>query len=146
MEDAGDISLEDLIQNEEVVVTVSRGGYMKRTSLDTYRRQTRGGKGRIGMVTRSEDVVEHLMVAMTHSYMLIFTNKGRLYWLKIYNIPDAGSAGKGKNINGLIASGRKYGALGVLAALYLPIWQALSLPFLWHTCFSEKADETYLSV
>ena len=102
VEDAGDISLEDLIQNEEVVVTVTRGGYLKRTALDTYRRQTRGGKGRIGMATRSEDVVEHVMVAMTHSYLLIFTNKGRLYWLKIYNIPDAAAAGKGRNINGLI--------------------------------------------
>ena len=102
VDDAGDIALEDLIQNEEVVVTVTRGGYLKRTALDTYRRQVRGGKGRIGMVTRSEDVVEHVMVAMTHSYLLIFTNKGRLYWLKIYNIPDAAAAGKGRNINGLI--------------------------------------------
>lgn len=102
VDDAGDISLEDLIQNEEVVVTVTRGGYLKRTALDTYRRQTRGGKGRIGMATRTEDVVEHVMVAMTHSYLLIFTNKGRLYWLKIYNIPDAAAAGKGRNINGLI--------------------------------------------
>ncbi len=85
-----------------MVVTVTRGGYLKRTALDTYRRQVRGGKGRIGMVTRSEDVVEHVMVAMTHSYLLIFTNKGRLYWLKIYNIPDAAAAGKGRNINGLI--------------------------------------------
>ena len=103
VEDEGEISLEDLIQQEDVVVTVSRGGYLKRTSLDTYRRQTRGGKGRIGMATRSEDVVEHLMVANTHSYLLIFTSKGRLYWLKVYNIPDAAAAAKGKNINGLIA-------------------------------------------
>jgi DNA gyrase subunit A len=102
VEDAGEISLEDLIQNEEVVVTVSRGGYLKRTALDTYRRQTRGGKGRIGMATRSEDVVEHLMVALTHSYLLIFTSMGRLYWLKVYNIPDAAAAAKGKNISGLI--------------------------------------------
>lgn len=103
VEDEGEISLEDLIQQEDVVVTVSRGGYLKRTALDTYRRQTRGGKGRIGMTTRSEDVVEHLMVVNTHSYLLIFTSKGRLYWLKVYTIPDAGSASKGKNINGLIA-------------------------------------------
>jgi DNA gyrase subunit A len=102
VDDEGEISLEDLIQNQDVVVTVTRGGYLKRTALDTYRRQARGGKGRIGMTTRSEDVVEHLLVAMTHSYLLIFTNMGRLYWLKIYNIPDAGSASKGKNINGLI--------------------------------------------
>jgi len=85
-----------------VAVTVTRGGYLKRTAVDTYRRQTRGGKGRIGMGTRTEDVVEHLLIASTHSYLLIFTSKGRLYWLKIYNIPDAGTAGKGKNISGLI--------------------------------------------
>jgi DNA gyrase subunit A len=102
VEDEGEISLEDLIQQEDVVVTVTRGGYLKRTALDTYRRQSRGGKGRIGMTTRSEDVVEHLLVVNTHAYLLIFTSKGRLYWLKVYNIPDAGSASKGKNINGLI--------------------------------------------
>jgi DNA gyrase subunit A len=103
VEDEGEINLEDLIKMEDVVVTVTRGGYLKRTSLDTYRRQTRGGKGRIGMTTRSEDVVEHLISASTHSYLLIFTNKGRLYWLKVYNIPDAGSASKGKNISQLIS-------------------------------------------
>jgi len=102
VDDEGEINLEDLIKVEDVVVTVTRGGYLKRTSLDTYRRQSRGGKGRIGMATRSEDVVEHLMVANTHSYLLIFTSMGRLYWLKVYNLPDAQAAGKGKNINGLI--------------------------------------------
>jgi DNA gyrase subunit A len=103
VDDAGEIDIEDLIKLEDVVVTVTRGGYLKRTALDTYRRQSRGGKGRIGMTTRSEDVVEHLISASTHSYLLIFTNKGRLYWLKIYNIPDAGSASKGKNISQLIS-------------------------------------------
>src|SRR5947209_7944914 len=103
IEDSGEIRLEDLVQMEDVAVTVSRGGYLKRTSVDTYRRQSRGGKGRIGMGTRSEDVVEHLVVASTHSYLLIFTNKGRVYWLKIYEIPDAGTTGKGKHISGLIS-------------------------------------------
>ncbi|MEO8100557.1 MAG: DNA gyrase subunit A [Acidobacteriota bacterium] len=102
IEDTGEISLEDLVQVEDVAVTVSRGGYLKRTAVDTYRRQTRGGKGRIGMSTRAEDVVEHLIIASTHAYLLIFTNKGRLYWLKIYNIPDATTTGKGKHISGLI--------------------------------------------
>jgi DNA gyrase subunit A len=102
VEDTGEIRLEDLVQMEDVAVTVSRGGYLKRTSVDTYRRQSRGGKGRIGMGTRSEDVVEHLVIASTHAYLLIFTNKGRVYWLKIYEIPDAGTAGKGKHISGLI--------------------------------------------
>ncbi len=102
IEDTGDIRLEDLVQMEDVAVTVSRGGYLKRTSVDTYRRQSRGGKGRIGMGTRSEDVVEHLVIASTHSYLLIFTNKGRVYWLKIYEIPDAATTGKGKHVSGLI--------------------------------------------
>ena len=103
VEDTGEIRLEDLVQMEDVAVTVSRGGYLKRTSVDTYRRQTRGGKGRIGMGTRSEDAVEHLVIASTHAYMLIFTNKGRVYWLKIYEIPDASTTGKGKHVSGLIA-------------------------------------------
>ncbi len=103
VEDTGEIRLEDLVQMEDVAVTVSRGGYLKRTSVDTYRRQVRGGKGRIGMGTRSEDAVEHLVIASTHAYMLIFTNKGRVYWLKIYEIPDSSTTGKGKHVSGLIA-------------------------------------------
>ncbi|MDX2178818.1 MAG: DNA gyrase subunit A [Bryobacteraceae bacterium] len=102
VEDVGDFRLEDLVQMEDVAVTVTRSGYLKRTAVDTYRRQTRGGKGRIGMGTRAEDVVEYLVVASTHSYLLMFTSKGRVYWLKIYEIPDAQTAGKGKNISGLI--------------------------------------------
>jgi DNA gyrase subunit A len=103
LEDTGDIDLEDLIQEEDVAITVTRSGYLKRTSVDTYRRQTRGGKGRIGMTTRSEDVVEHLIVGSTHAYLLIFTTKGRVYWLKNYAIPDAATVGKGKHIAGLIS-------------------------------------------
>ncbi|MEO7649914.1 MAG: DNA gyrase subunit A [Bryobacteraceae bacterium] len=103
IEDTGDIRLEDLVAVEDVAVTVTRGGYLKRTTVDTYRRQTRGGKGRIGMGTRTEDFVEHLLIASTHSYLLIFTNRGRVYWLKIYEIPDAATTGKGKNISSLIS-------------------------------------------
>jgi DNA gyrase subunit A len=102
VEDTGEIKLEDLVQMEDVAITVTRGGYLKRTPVDTYRRQSRGGKGRIGMSTRSEDVVEHLIVASTHAYLLVFTNKGRVYWLKNYEIPDAGTTGKGKHISGLV--------------------------------------------
>ena len=102
IDDTGEIRLEDLVAVEDVAVTVTRGGYLKRTSVDTYRRQSRGGKGRIGMGTRAEDFVEHLIIASTHSYLLIFTNKGRVYWLKIYEIPDAATTGKGKHISGLI--------------------------------------------
>src|SRR5882757_2866271 len=102
VEDTGEILLEDLVQMEDVAVTVTRGGYLKRTPVDTYRRQTRGGKGRIGMSTRAEDVVEHLIIASTHAYLLTFTNKGRVFWLKIYEIPDAGTTGKGKHASGLM--------------------------------------------
>ncbi len=102
IEDTGEIRLEDLVAVEDVAVTVTHGGYLKRTSVDTYRRQSRGGKGRIGMGTRTEDFVEHLIIASTHSYLLSFTNKGRVYWLKIYEIPDAATSGKGKHISNLI--------------------------------------------
>jgi DNA gyrase subunit A len=81
IEDTGEIRLEDLVAVEDVAVTVTHGGYLKRTSVDTYRRQSRGGKGRIGMGTRTEDFLEHLIVASTHSYLLFFTDKGRVYWL-----------------------------------------------------------------
>jgi DNA gyrase subunit A len=76
---------------------------MKRTPVDTYRKQGRGGKGRIGMGTRTEDFVEHLMIASTHAYILIYTNLGRVYWLKVYEIPDVGTAGKGKNVVNLVS-------------------------------------------
>jgi DNA gyrase subunit A len=102
LEDTGDIQLEDLVAVEDVAVTVTRGGYMKRTPVDSYRRQSRGGKGRIGMGTRTEDFLEHLIIASTHAYLLIFTNMGRVFWLKIYEIPDAGITGKGKHISNLI--------------------------------------------
>jgi DNA gyrase subunit A len=102
VDDTGEILLEDLVAVEDVAITVTRGGYLKRTAVDTYRRQTRGGKGRIGMGTRAEDVVEHLLVASTHSYLLIFTTRGRVYWLKAYEIPDATTVGKGKHISNLI--------------------------------------------
>ncbi len=102
IEDTGEISLEDLVQVEDVAVTVTHGGYLKRTAVDTYRRQTRGGKGRIGMGTRTEDFVEYFLVASTHAFLLVFTSKGRVYWLKIYEIPDASTSGKGKHISNLI--------------------------------------------
>src|SRR5207248_7393889 len=102
IDDSGEINLEDLVAVEDVAITVTRGGYLKRTSVDTYRRQTRGGKGRIGMGTRAEDFVERLIVTSKHSYLLIFTTRGRIYWLKAYEIPDATTIGKGKHITNLI--------------------------------------------
>jgi len=98
VDEEGEINIEDLIAEEDVVITVSRSGYLKRTPLSIYRNQGRGGKGRIGMRTRDEDAVTKVFVANTHSYMLVFTDRGRLYWLKVYEIPDVGSAGKGKAI------------------------------------------------
>ena len=102
-DEAAEIQLEDLIADEQVAVTVSHTGYMKRTPLSTYRMQRRGGTGRTGMKTRDEDFVEHLFMASTHAYILIFTNTGRVYWLKVYEIPDVGAAGKGKHIGNLVA-------------------------------------------
>src|SRR5438477_4559849 len=101
-DEAAEIMLEDLIADEQVAVTVSHSGYMKRTPISTYRMQRRGGTGRTGMKTRDEDFVEHLFLASTHAYILIFTNKGRVYWLKVYEIPDVSAAGKGKHVGSLI--------------------------------------------
>ena len=101
-DEAAEIVLEDLIADEQVAVTVSHSGYMKRTPISTYRMQRRGGTGRTGMKTRDEDFVEHLFIASTHAYILIFTNKGRVYWLKVYEIPDVSAAGKGKHIGNLV--------------------------------------------
>jgi DNA gyrase subunit A len=98
-----EISLEDLIADEQVAVTVSHSGYMKRTPISTYRQQRRGGTGRKGMSTREEDFVENLFVASTHDYILVFTNNGRVYWLKVYEIPELSAAGKGKAIASLVS-------------------------------------------
>jgi DNA gyrase subunit A len=113
IEEQAEIKLEDLIAVEDVVITVSHSGYMKRTPLSTYRQQLRGGKGRLGMKTREEDFVEHLFIASTHSYILVFTNAGRVHWLKVYEIPDVGAAGRGKNIVNLVnlSQGEKVAAL-----------------------------------
>ncbi|HZR55740.1 MAG TPA: DNA gyrase subunit A [Terriglobales bacterium] len=101
-DEAAEIKLEDLIADEQMAVTVSHTGYMKRTAISTYRNQRRGGTGRMGMKTRDEDFVEHLFIASTHAYILIFTNTGRVYWLKVYEIPDVGAAGKGKHVGNLV--------------------------------------------
>jgi DNA gyrase subunit A len=102
-DESTEITLEDLIADEQVIVTVSHSGYLKRTPLSTYRQQRRGGTGRTGMKTREEDFVEYLFAASTHSYLLIFTNTGRVYWLKVYEVPDVGAAGKGKHIGNLVS-------------------------------------------
>jgi DNA gyrase subunit A len=103
VDETTEIQLEDLIVDEQVAVTVSHAGYLKRTPITTYRSQRRGGTGRRGMSTREEDFVERLYIASTHAYLLVFTNTGRVYWLKVYEIPDVGAAGKGKHVGNLVA-------------------------------------------
>ena len=102
-DEAAEINLEDLIADEQVAVTVSHSGYMKRTPISTYRQQRRGGTGRKGMSTREEDFLERLFVSSTHDYMLVFTNTGRVYWLKVYEIPELSAAGKGKAVASLVS-------------------------------------------
>jgi DNA gyrase subunit A len=97
-----DIDIEDMIVEEDMVVTVSHSGYIKRNPVSLYRSQRRGGRGKVGMGTKDEDFVEHIFIASTHSYILIFTNLGRVYWLKVYQVPQAGRAAKGKAIINLI--------------------------------------------
>lgn len=97
-----ELRLEDLIKEEDVAITYTRSGYIKRTSLTSYRYQIRGGKGRRGINMKAEDIVQHLFICSTHSYMLIFTNKGRLYWLKAMYIPDVDIANRGKSIANLV--------------------------------------------
>ena len=102
VDEQAEIKLEDLVTEEDVAITVSHQGYLKRTPVTVYRTKGRGAKGQTGMRTREEDFVEHLFVASTHSYILVFTTKGRVYWLKVYEIPDVGAAGRGKNITNLV--------------------------------------------
>jgi DNA gyrase subunit A len=97
-----EIKLEDLIADTDMLITVSHAGYIKRTAAETYRHQSRGGKGRIGARTKEEDFVEHLFIASAHSYILLFTSKGRVYWLKVYELPEAAAATRGKAISSLV--------------------------------------------
>jgi DNA gyrase subunit A len=99
---ADEINIEDLIPDEEVVITISRMGYIKRTALAEYKEQRRGGKGNKGVGHRDEDFVQHLFVATNHNYLLFFTEKGRCFWLKVYEIPEGGKVTKGRPIQNLI--------------------------------------------
>jgi DNA gyrase subunit A len=113
VEQTGEFRVEDLIADEDVVITATNTGYIKRTALDAYRKQRRGGKGLIGMQTREEDAVRHLFIANTHAYILIFTDRGRCYWLRVYDVPEVGRSSKGKSIANLVhmADGEKLAAL-----------------------------------
>jgi DNA gyrase subunit A len=102
IDESGEFRIEDLIADEDMAITVTNTGYIKRTPISTYRAQRRGGKGRIGMRTREEDYVSHLFIASTHAYIMIFTDRGRAYWLRVHEIPDVGPGGKGKAIANLV--------------------------------------------
>ncbi len=102
IDESAELQLEDLIADEQVAVTVSHQGYLKRTPISVYRQQRRGGTGRMGMKTREEDFVAQLIIDSTHAFLLCFTNAGRVYWLKVYEIPDVGAAGKGKSMQSLL--------------------------------------------
>jgi DNA gyrase subunit A len=110
---ATQIAVEDLIAEEDVAISITHSGYIKRSFLTSYRAQKRGGRGRVGMRTRDEDFVSDLFIASTHSYILIFTNRGRIYWLKVHEVPDVGPQGKGKAIVNLVSlqSGEKIAAV-----------------------------------
>jgi DNA gyrase subunit A len=99
---ADEIAVEDLIVDEDVAISITHTGYIKRTTISTYRAQKRGGRGRVGMKTRDEDFVSDLFIASTHSYILIFTDRGRIYWLKVHEVPDVGPQGKGKAVVNLV--------------------------------------------
>jgi DNA gyrase subunit A len=116
IEGEDEFRIEDLIADEDVAITVTATGYIKRTAITEYRSQRRGGRGRIGMLTREEDVVNHLFIASTHSYILIFSDKGRCYWLKVHEIPDVAAAGKGKAIANLVSMQPDEKIAAVLAA------------------------------
>ena len=113
IDESGELRIEDLIADEDMAITVTNTGYIKRTAISTYRAQRRGGKGRIGMRTREEDYVSHLFIASTHAYIMIFTDRGRAYWLKVHEVPDVGPGGKGKAIVNLVhlEDGEKIAAL-----------------------------------
>jgi DNA gyrase subunit A len=97
-----EITVEDMIAEEDVAISITHGGYIKRTSIASYRSQRRGGRGRIGMRTKDEDFVSNIFIASTHSYILIFTDRGRVYWLKVHEIPEVGPQGKGKAVVNLV--------------------------------------------
>jgi DNA gyrase subunit A len=99
---ANEIAVEDLIADEDVAISITHSGYIKRTNITSYRAQKRGGRGRVGMKTKDEDFVSNIFIASTHSYILIFTNRGRVYWLKVHEVPDVGPQGKGKAIVNLV--------------------------------------------
>src|SRR6476646_3471659 len=120
VEESGELRIEDLIADEDMAITVTNTGYTAPTAISTYRAQRRGGKGRIGMRTREEDFVSHLFIALTHSYIMIFSDRGRAYWLKVHEVPDVGPGGKGKAIANLVAMAEGEHIAALLAVKEFP--------------------------
>lgn len=114
IDEVGEFKVEDLIKEEPMVITITNDNYIKRTAMTTYRKQRRGGKGRIGMLTKNEDFVKNLFIASTHDYILIFTRMGQLYWLKVHELPEIGAAGRGKPIVNLIQIEKEDGIAGII--------------------------------
>ena len=120
IDESGEFRIEDLIADEDMAITVTNTGYIKRTPISTYRMQRRGGKGRIGMRTREEDFVSHLFIASTHSYIMIFSDRGRAYWLRVHEVPDVGPGGKGKAIANLVSMEEREKIAALLAVREWP--------------------------
>ena len=121
IEESGEFRIEDLIAEEDMAITVTNTGYIKRTAISSYRKQARGGKGRIGMRTREEDFVTHLFVASTHAYIMIFSDRGRAYWLRVHEIPDVGPDGRGKAIANLVSMEEGERIAALLAVREFPV-------------------------
>ena len=138
--DDGEFSIEDLIANEEMVVTISHSGYIKRTPVSTYRRQRRGGRGLAGTDLKEADFVQHLFIGATHDYLLVFTNDGRVYWLKVHEIPQAGRAAKGKPIVNLINV-----SVDTRVAAVLPVKQFTDTEHLLFLTLNGTVKKTVLS-
>jgi len=119
-ESISELTMEDLVKEEDVAITCTDSGYIKRTSLSSYRFQIRGGKGKRGISMKAEDVVQDLFICSTHSYMLIFTNQGKLYWLKALYVPDVGVANRGKSIKNLVDLGPDERVSSVVAVREFP--------------------------
>jgi DNA gyrase subunit A len=134
-----ELTIEDLLADEEMVVTITRSGYIKRTHVDAYRAQRRGGKGVTGMETKEEDIVEDLFVASTHSYLLFFTNRGKVHWLKVHEIPEGGRQAKGKAMVNLLAL-----AEGEAVAACVPVRDFASGGFILFATKQGKVKKTEL--
>jgi DNA gyrase subunit A len=134
-----ELTIEDLLADEEMVVTITRSGYIKRTHVEAYRSQRRGGKGVTGMETKEEDIVEDLFIASTHSYLLFFTNLGKIHWLKVHEIPEGGRAAKGKAMVNILSLGE-----GESVATCVPVRDFTTAGYIFFVTRQGKVKKTEL--